>query len=127
MAYPSQNASHSQSSSPGFPAPCSDSLLPDFASLAATLHSVAQALLRHCGEGVPSAPKGPEVAPFDAASPGTTFPGGTFLPPKDPGEIRSYLFSPLALRQECELLEEQEADDFRGLLFNAYSALAARR
>lgn len=75
---------------------------PDAASLAALLQSAAQALL---DSGTPSE----EPAPVKVE--------------RIQEEIRHYRFPPLALRCEKELLEAEDAEEMRELLFRAFSSL----
>lgn len=75
---------------------------PDAASLAALLQSAAQALL---DSGTPS--EGPAPVKVERIQ----------------EEIRHYRFSPLALRCEKELLEAEDAEEMRELLFRAFSSL----
>lgn len=96
--------------------PSPDSLTSDLASLAAALQATAQALLRYCGQTEPPAPEVDETIP----------PNPRKTPPAEyPDEIRCYRFSPVALRIEQELLEEQDVENLQGLLFNAFSSLTA--
>ena len=76
---------------------------PDAASLAALLQSAAQALLR---SGKPSDEEHPAPAKVERIQ----------------EEIRHYRF-PLAVRCEKELLEEENAEEMRELLFRAFSSL----
>ncbi|MFQ8737418.1 MAG: glycosyl transferase [Bilophila wadsworthia] len=75
---------------------------PDAASLAALLESAAQALLR---SGTPPTKN-------TRACEGERIRG-----------IRHYRFPPLAVRCEKELLEEENAEEMRELLFRAFSSL----
>ena len=77
---------------------------PDAASLAALLQSAAQALLR---SGTPSDEEHPAPAKVERIQ----------------EEIRHYRFPPLAVRCEKELLEEENAEEMRELLFRAFSSL----
>ena len=77
---------------------------PDAASLAALLQSAAQALLR---SGKPSDEEHPAPAKVERIQ----------------EEIRHYRFPPLAVRCEKELLEEENAEEMRELLFRAFSSL----
>ncbi len=113
MSTPSQNTGRSRPPLSCFAQGTSPNL--DFTTLAAMLQSTAEALLSV------------RLAQLDTCPEDTTSEhdkigeSGSYGP--DSGEIRNLHFSPLALRQEQELLEEQEVDDFRGLLFNAYTSL----
>ena len=75
---------------------------PDAASLAALLQSAAQALLR---SGTPSDEEHPAQVE------------------RIQEEIRHYRFPPLAVRCEKELLEAENAEEMRELLFRAFSSL----
>ena len=77
---------------------------PDEASLAALLQSAAQALLR---SGTPSDEEHPAPAKVERIQ----------------EEIRHYRFPPLAVRCEKELLEAEDAEEMRELLFRAFSSL----
>ena len=77
---------------------------PDTASLAALLQSAAQALLR---SGTPSDEEHPAPAKVERIQ----------------EEIRHYRFPPLAVRCEKELLEAEDAEEMRELLFKAFSSL----
>lgn len=77
---------------------------PDAASLAALLQSAAQALLR---SGTPSDEEHPAPAKVERIQ----------------EEIRHYRFPPLAVRCEKELLEAEDAEEMRELLFRAFSSL----
>ena len=74
---------------------------PDTASLAALLQSAAQALLRSGDEEHPAPAKVERIQE----------------------EIRHYRFPPLAVRCEKELLEAEDAEEMRELLFRALSSL----
>ena len=76
---------------------------PDAASLAALLQSAAQALLRS-GTSSEEHPAPAKVERIQE-------------------EIRHYRFPPLAVRCEKELLEAEDAEDMRELLFRAFSSL----
>ncbi|EFL85994.2 hypothetical protein HMPREF1022_00058 [Desulfovibrio sp. 6_1_46AFAA] len=78
---------------------------PDLAAIAAMLTEAAQALLNLSNP--PKAEGEPEEEPT----------------PTD--EIRCYRFSPLAIRCEQELFEDQEAGSLREVLFNASSSVTA--
>ena len=77
---------------------------PDAASLAALLQSAAQALLR---SGTSSEEEHPAPAKVERIQ----------------EEIRYYRFPPLAVRCEKELLEAEDAEEMRELLFRALSSL----
>lgn len=77
----------------------------DLIAIASMLNDAAQALLNLSNP--PEAEKEPEEE--------TT--------PQD--EIRCYRFSPLAIRCEQELFEDQEAESLREVLFNASSSVTA--
>jgi len=83
------------------PNPCQ----PDFTAIAAMLNEAAQALLNL------SNPPEAEGEPEDE--------------PTSTDEIRCYRFSPLAIRCEQELFEDQEAESLREVLFNASSSVTA--
>ena len=76
---------------------------PDAASLAALLQSAAQALLRS-GTSSEEHPAPAKVERIQE-------------------EIRHYRFPPLAVRCEKELLEAEDAEEMRELLFRAFSSL----
>ena len=90
--------------------------VPDFTALAALLQTTAEALLVAANPGLRGACLRDAARAHDQIEE-----SGSSEP--DSGEIRCLHLSPLALRLEQELLEEQEVDDFRGLLFNAYASL----
>lgn len=90
----------------GKPVPSSPSLQsPDLTAIAAMLNEAAQALLNL------SDPLKAEDEPEEEAI------------PQD--EIRCYRFSPLAVRCEQELFEDQGAENLREVLFNASSSVIA--
>lgn len=106
---------HSGLSQPQPQAHCS-SRLPDLAALAEALQAAAHAARAFCRA---EALEGEDAAyPTDPAGPAPA------LSPEDAGETRLYHFSPMTLRHERELLDAYEADDFRGLLFEAHRSLS---
>lgn len=126
----SLNAEHSQPQSPppspSFPEPS------HFAALAEKLQGTAQALLSFCRampqEQSPVQDGAGNNGAFAAAGSAADLEDGPACDEGDnpgaSGETRCYHFSPLVLRQENELLDAQNVDDFHGLFYNAYTSLA---
>lgn len=77
----------------------------DFTAIATMLTEAAQALLNLSGPAKAEGEPEEEAVPQD--------------------EIRCYRFSPLAIRSEQELFEDQEAESLREVLFNASSSITA--
>lgn len=107
MSHNPLNARRSQLPIPDLP-------LPDLATLAATLHSAAQALARHCEQAVP-----PERQKHETALTGVPDPA----PSENSGEMRCYRYSPATIRRERELLQTYNAEDFRDLIAQTHVLL----